>query len=89
MVEALALGLPVIATDCPIGGCRMYIEPEVNGLLVPVGDAKALADAMCRLAGNQELAERMSRNAAKVRTEYSIGKIADLMLQAAGGMEKI
>ncbi len=89
MVEALALGLPVIATDCPIGGCRMYIEPEVNGLLVPVGDTEALADAMCRLAGDQELAGRMSHNAAKVRTEYSIGKIADLMLEAAGGMEKI
>lgn len=84
MVEALALGLPVIATDCPIGGCRMYIEPEVNGLLVPVGDKKALAAAMCRLAEDEKLAMRMSENAAKVREEYSIQKIANLMLQAAG-----
>lgn len=85
MVEALALGLPVIATDCPIGGCRMYIEPEVNGLLVPVGDAEAMADAMGRLAGDEELAAKMSANAARIRDEYSIGKIADLMLQAAEG----
>lgn len=84
MVEALALGLPVIATDCPIGGCKMYIEPEVNGLLVPVGDKDALAEAMCRVAGDEELAARMSKNAQKVREQYSIKKIADLMLQAAG-----
>lgn len=83
MVEALALGLPVIATDCPVGGCRMYIKPGINGLLVPVGDANALTDAMCRLAKDTELADSMSKNAVKVREEYSIGKIADFMLEAA------
>ncbi len=83
MVEALALGLPVIATDCPIGGCRTYIEPEVNGLLVPVGDTEAMTEAMCRLAGDDELRRRMSQNAAKVREQYSVAKIADQMLKAA------
>ncbi len=89
MVEALALGLPVIATDCPVGGCRMYIEPGVNGLLVPVGDTQAMADAMCRLAKDTELAKKMSENAVKVREEYSIAKIADLMLRAAEGVKRL
>ena len=44
ILEAMALGLPVVSTDCPPGGPRMVITPEVNGLLVPVGDEQALAD---------------------------------------------
>ena len=83
MVEALALGVPAIATNCPIGGCKMYIKDGVNGLLVPVGDAIALANAMKQLASTPELAETMSRNAQKVREEYSIQRIADMMLEAA------
>lgn len=83
MVEALALGVPAIATNCPIGGCKMYIKHGENGLLVPVGDAKALAEAMKQLASNPKLAENMSRNARKVREEYSIQRIADMMLEAA------
>lgn len=83
MVEALALGVPAIATNCPIGGCKMYIKDGVNGLLIPVGDAKALTNAMKKLASNSELADTMSRNARKVREEYSIQRIADMMLEAA------
>ena len=82
-VEALALGVPAIATNCPIGGCKMYIKHGENGLLVPVGNAKALAEAMKQLASDPELAEKMSKNARKVREEYSIQRIADMMLDAA------
>lgn len=46
--EAAAAGLPAIATDVP--GCRCAIEHEVNGLLIPVREPSALADAMTRLA---------------------------------------
>ena len=83
MVEALALGIPAIATDCPIGGCKMYIKHGENGLLVPVGDEKALAEAMKNVAADPELAKKMSQNARKVREEYSIQRIADMMLKAA------
>lgn len=66
MLEAMALGLPVVATDCPPGGPRMVITPEENGILVPVGDEKALAAAINRLIENPELAEKLGRNAAKI-----------------------
>lgn len=66
MLEAMALGLPVVATDCPPGGPRMVITPEENGLLVPVGDEKALAAAMNRLIENPKLAEKLGRNAAEI-----------------------
>jgi glycosyltransferase involved in cell wall biosynthesis len=66
MLEAMALGLPVVATDCPPGGPRMVITPEVNGLLVPVGDEDAMAAAINRLIENPELADKLGRNAAKI-----------------------
>ena len=38
LIEAMVLGLAVIATDCPCGGAAMLIEGGISGLLVPVGD---------------------------------------------------
>lgn len=84
MLEAMALGLPVIATDCPIGGSRMYIKDGVNGLLVPVGHVTALAAAMVSLAEDPELGERLGREAARLQEELAVSKIADRFLALAG-----
>ncbi len=80
MLEALALGLPVIATDCPVGGSRAYIVDGVNGFLVPVGDAVALAHAMERVADEPGLGETLGREALKLREELAVSKIADRFL---------
>ena len=48
LIEAMAIGMTCISTDCPFGPSEM-IEDGKNGLLVPVGDEKAFADAMCRV----------------------------------------
>ncbi len=61
LIEALATGLPVIATDVPSGGTVELITDEVNGLIIPVGDDKALERAMDRLLGDPDLAERLGR----------------------------
>ena len=61
LMEALALGIPCVATDCPCGGCRYLIEDGVNGLLVPTSDEDALLGALERLLGNPKEAERMAR----------------------------
>ena len=83
MLEALAMGIPTISTDCPIGGARIYVTPEESGLLVPVRDKKALAEAMTRVASDEALAEKMSLNAVKVREKYSVETIARQFLKAA------
>ena len=76
LIEAMALGLPCIATDCPAGGPASLIETERNGLLVPVGDPRAMTRAMCRLADDAALADRLGENAAKIRTRLDANTVA-------------
>lgn len=66
LLEAMALGMPVVATDCPCGGPRTLIRHEENGLLIPVGDEKALADGINRLIEDRDLAERLGENARRI-----------------------
>lgn len=75
MLEAMALGLPTVATDCPPGGPRMVIEHEKNGLLVPVGDAMALAAAINKLLDEPELAAELGKNAARISEKASADMI--------------
>lgn len=75
MLEAMAIGLPVICTDCPIGGARFIIKDHDNGILVPVNNAVCLANAMGELADDEELSHKISINSIKVREEQSIDKI--------------
>ena len=54
LIEALAVGTPVVATDCP-GGSKEILEGGKWGRLVPVGDVEALADAIVDILSNSEL----------------------------------
>ena len=63
--EALAAGVPVIATDC--GGPGEVVAPEVNGLLVATGDARDLAAAMRRVVMEPALRERLAAGARATR----------------------
>jgi glycosyltransferase involved in cell wall biosynthesis len=66
LMEAMALGLPVVSTDCPCGGPKTLIEDGVNGLLVSIMDEKAMTDGILRLIEDRELAERLGREARKI-----------------------
>ena len=81
MLEAMALGLPTICTDCAGGGARMIIKNGENGLLVPKGDVKALADAMAHLAEDSTFAKHLSENAVKLRKELDIANISKIWEQ--------
>lgn len=76
MLEAMALGLPVVCTDYPSGGARMFIKPYYNGILTPVGDVEELYKAMKYLIENPEKAAWMGLNASTIREELSLEKIA-------------
>lgn len=74
LVEAAACGRAVVTTDVP--GCRDAIEPGVSGLLVPVRDARALADAVLRLAQDNELRQRMAAAGRRLaEAEFDIDKV--------------
>lgn len=74
LVEAAACGRAVITTDVP--GCRDAIEKDITGLLVPVSDAIALADAIQRLIESPELRQRMGMaGRALAEREFAIEKI--------------
>ncbi len=81
MIEAMAIGLPCVCTDCGGGGAREMINDGENGLLVPVGDADALKNAMARMITEKGLAEKCSKNAAKIRETHSIEKISEKWLE--------
>ena len=85
VVEALAAGTPVIATN--VGGVGEVVHDGENGLLVPAGDAGALADAVSRYFADDGLRSRLRAAAAEsVRTfdrEAVFGRIEQALAAAA------
>ena len=75
MIEAMALGLPCICTDCDGGGAREYIEDGINGLLIPKDNESALIEAMKKFANDRDFAEKCGKNAAAVREKLEINNI--------------
>lgn len=75
LMEAMAIGLPCVSTDCPNGPAEL-IEDGVNGLLVPVGEVDALANAILRMIEDRSFAEKCGENAKKILETHSIEKIA-------------
>jgi glycosyltransferase involved in cell wall biosynthesis/GNAT superfamily N-acetyltransferase len=70
LMEALALGLPVVATA--VGGVAESMHDGVDALLVPPGDAVALADALQRVATDRQLRERLASAAAGRSPEFDV-----------------
>jgi glycosyltransferase involved in cell wall biosynthesis len=68
VLEALSVGTPVIATA--VGGVPEVVEPQVNGLLVPAGDVRALASAVGSLADDEDLRARLGDGAKATTGRY-------------------
>lgn len=75
LIEAMLLGLTVIATDCPCGGPADLIEHGVNGLLTPVQNAEKLKDNLQNVLNDLQNADEMGRNAAKTSDIYRPEKV--------------
>ncbi len=76
MLEAMAIGMPVICTDCPIGGAKAVIENNKNGILTEVGNAEEMCEAMKKIAGEKAFADKISRNASQIREKMSLENTA-------------
>lgn len=73
LMEAMAVGIPVISTDCPCGGPRTLIRNNESGILVSCGDTNGLTDAIEKVISNKEKRIRLGQygkeSAARFRTE--------------------
>ena len=87
LVEAAACGRAVITTDHP--GCRDAIEPDVTGLLVPIRDAVALADAVEDLINNPEKRKQLGQSGrALAESAFAIEQIVDAHMRVYEGLLK-
>ncbi len=83
VLEAMSMGRAIVTTDAP--GCRQTVVPGENGLLVPVRDASALSDAMCRFLEEPHLVEIMGKNSrALAERSYDVKLVNQQMLNMMG-----
>ncbi len=83
VLEAMAMGRPVITTDAP--GCRETVTEGRNGFLVPVRDSEALADAMEKFMREPALIEKMGAQSRKYAEEkFDVKKVNQVILAAMG-----
>jgi glycosyltransferase involved in cell wall biosynthesis len=83
VLEAMAMGRPIITTDAP--GCRETVVDGDNGFLVPVKSVDALVGAMLRFIDDPGLAPRMGARSRRVAEDkYDVHKVNEVMLREMG-----
>lgn len=75
LMEAMALGLPCVSTDCRPGGARSLIDDGVNGILVPVRNEKKLVEMIIFVLANKNIADKLSSNAISITDTHSPDEI--------------
>ena len=80
LLEAFACGLPVVSTDA--GGIPDMVEHGVTGLLVPAGDADAMAREICRVLDDRTLAQSLVQAGLAEAQKYAWPRVAALWLAA-------
>jgi len=75
LLEALAMGVPSISTDCPCGGPRTVIKHGENGFLVPVGDPKEMGLAIQKLLEDAEYAKALGKKARESAQAYQTDRV--------------
>ncbi|KRA18282.1 glycosyltransferase family 4 protein [Pseudomonas sp. Root569] len=83
VLEAMAMGRPVITTDAP--GCRETVADGENGFLIPVKDVERLTSAMLKFINSSELISSMGKKSRTLaELKYDVKKVNAVMLQGMG-----
>src|SRR5690606_2488916 len=78
VLEAMARGLPVIATD--VGGVSTLVKPWENGLLVRAGSPDELAEAIALLWNDVQLRKKLVTHATQTAMRYDLNSLIDTMV---------
>ena len=76
LMEAMALGLAVVSTDCPCGGPKSLIRHGENGLLCRVGDVEDMAAQLRIVLADDALRVKLGKNAFSIREDCHIDRIS-------------
>jgi glycosyltransferase involved in cell wall biosynthesis len=83
VLEAMAMGRPIITTDAP--GCRETVVNGLNGYLVPVKSVDKLEEAMLKFLNNSDLCVSMGKQSRRIAEEkYDVHKVNTFMLNEMG-----
>lgn len=85
IAESMRRGVPVVSTDCP-DGPREIIAHGIDGLLVPVGDDAAVAEALATLMRNESSRRIFGVRAAQNSARYDPDRVAEQFMQLLAGI---
>lgn len=80
LMEAMALGIPCISTDCPIGGPKFLIKNNINGILIETNKNEELLDGILKYIEDPKFAKKCGNNASKDMKQFTVKKINNLWL---------
>lgn len=82
LIQAMACGAPAISTDCPGGPAEVIERPGIEGLLVPVDDVAALADAITRVLDDAKLRATLAREGQRAASRFDLATSLALYMEA-------
>ena len=85
LIEAVCLGIPSIATDCPTGP-KEILNNGAQGILIPMNSEKHMVDAIKLLIENQDLRNKFIKSSEISKLRYSSERIVNLYLEALNSM---
>ena len=85
LIEAICLGIPSIATDCPTGPKEILNNGEL-GILIPMDSEKHMVDAIGLLIEDEDLRMKFINSSEKIKFRYNSERIVNLYLDAINSM---
>ena len=81
LMEAMAVGVPCISTDCPCGGPKMLLGNNERGMLVPIGNSEKMADAIITMLSDKNLRSLYSNKTIEYASQFQEEKIISVWEQ--------
>lgn len=75
LIEAMAIGVPCVSTNCKPGGAATIITNGFNGFLVPIGDSKTMSEKISKIVDSKEISEMFSKEATKIRDKLECNRV--------------